>query len=59
MQTMARAAILRQKMQIKLAVSPRYSILALCRPVLALTLERQMPDREVTRAAFLNTFLKK
>ena len=47
-QTIVHAATLRQKLQIKLAVSPSHSILTPGRPVPALTLQRQVPGRVVT-----------
>ena len=42
-QTIVCAATLRQKLQIKLSISPSHSILTLRKPVPALTLQHQMP----------------
>ena len=47
-QTILRAATLRQKLQIKLSISPSHSILTPGRPVPALTLWRQAPGRVAT-----------
>ena len=47
-QTILRAATLRQKLQIKLSISPSHSILTPGRPVPALTLLRQAPGRVAT-----------
>ena len=46
--TILRAATLRQKLRIKLSISPSHSILTLGRPVPALTVERQVPGRVAT-----------
>ena len=47
-QTIVCAVTLRQKLQIKLAISPSHSILTPGRPVPALTLYRQAPGRVAT-----------
>ena len=52
-----RSATLRQKLQIKLSVSPSYSILTPDRPVLALTLSCQAPNREATIVAVLKSLV--
>ena len=46
--TILRAATLRQKLRIKLSMSPSHSILTLGRPVPALAVERQVPGRVAT-----------
>ena len=48
LQSIVLAATLRQKLHIKLAISPRHSILTLDQPVLALTPKRQAPGRVAT-----------
>ena len=45
-QSIVRAVTLRQKLQIKLSISPSHSILALVRPVQALALEREAPGKD-------------
>ena len=53
-QTRARAATLKQKLQIKLSFSLSHSILTPGQPVLALTLNRQAPGREASAAPMFN-----
>ena len=47
--TIARAATLRRTSLIQLTISPCSNILTLDRPVLALTLQRQKPERKTER----------
>ena len=47
-QTVVRTAALRQKLQIKLAISSNHRVLKPGQPVLALNLQRQAPGRVAT-----------
>ena len=54
-QTIVRSATLRQKLQIKLSISPSHSTLTLSQPVTALTLQAQAPGRVTTGVPILKS----
>ena len=56
-QTIIRAATLRQKLQIKLSISPSHSILTPGQPVPALTLWRQAPGRVASEVSIFKSLV--